>query len=343
MLKAEIIPYTLFFKFLARTSRETFTQKKTYFIEVFDDKTPTLRGIGEVAVFPSLQPSFTNFEDLELQLTEITTNIDEYFKGKTLPENSAIRFGVETALKDYCNSCNGSLYNSAILDKVNGGILINGLIWMNSIQSMLQQIEEKLNEGFKCLKLKIGAACFEEELELIRKIRAHYTKNILEIRVDANGAFKPNDVFEKLDKLAALDIHSIEQPLKRDNSFTKEVCRHSPVDIALDEDMIERWWSKEQMAEWLKDISPKYIIVKPSLIGGFDMADKWIDVAENLGIGWWATSALESNIGLNAITRWLATHPDNLDIPHGLGTGEIYSNNVSSKVYRHGQRIYLKI
>ena len=342
MIKAEIEPYLLRFKFAAKTSREVFTVKKTYFLNVYDSEKPEIRGRGEIPVFPTLHRWFVDFRSFESELNEFTAHIEDYIHGKELPKNSAVRFGFESAMADFAHGGSGMYYDKEILKYVSHGIQINGLIWMSDIDGMLFQIENKLREGFKCIKLKIGFYDFANELNLIKEIRKSFPSNALEIRVDANGAFNERNVMNVLNELSLCEVHSIEQPLPADHKFTSLMCRISPVKIALDEDMIERWWSDEQMYEWLNRISPHFIIVKPSLIGGFAMADRWINIADSLNIDWWATSALESNIGLSAITQWLATHRENLDRPHGLGTGEIYENNLDAPIYRNGQRIFIR-
>lgn len=341
-MRAEFYPYTLKFAFTAHTSRETFTEKPTFILKVYDSENPDVWGTGEVAFFPSLQPSFTDMPTLRKELRQVCDNIDDYINGKELPRNSAIRFGFESALADYAHGGKGLLYPSATLQSIREGITINGLVWMNSLEKMQRQKDEKIKAGFKCIKLKIGAEDFDSEVALIDSIRAVYPASELTLRVDANGAFKAGDVMEKLERLARYDIHSIEQPLVRSHPKMEEVCRLSPVPVALDEDMIERWYDEEEMYGMLTRLRPSYIIVKPSLIGGFEHADRWINVAESLGIGWWATSALESNVGLSAIAQWLATHPDNLDIPHGLGTGQIYTNNLPSNIRLKGEKIFLE-
>lgn len=339
MLKAEFKPYTLNFAFEAHTSRETFTRKPTYFITVRDTDLPGVTAIGEAAVFPSLQPSFNGFDAFECTLADVCDNIAEFVNGRDLPDNSAIRFGVESALSNFAN--HPSVFGQAALDNIRNGVRINGLVWMNDAETMQRQIGEKLTQGFKCLKLKIGALDFDSEVGLIRRVREMFGPDELELRLDANGAFRPDNVMQRLDTLAPYHIHSLEQPLPRDSAAMADVCRRSPIPIALDEDMIERFWTAGQMAEWLDRIHPAYIVLKPSLVGGFEIADKWINVADNLGIGWWATSALESNVGLSAIAQWLGTHNGNLDMAHGLGTGQIYTNNIDGYVERRGERIFV--
>lgn len=353
MLRAETEKYTLRFARPARTSREVLDEKPTYFLRIRRDECPDVYGVGEVPIFPSLQCSFRSWADTERQLKQAVRIIENEIalqlplsiedSSAKLPYNSGIRFGVESALADLLYGGKGRLVPQKSLANIHSGIRINGLIWMADIPGMLNQIESKIKEGFRCLKLKIGANAFDDELEVLRTIRSYYPSTLLEIRLDANGAFSPQNVFERLEELSRFDIHSIEQPLPRDSEMTPLVCRHSPIPIALDEDMIERRLSTEEKFDFLNRIHPHHIIIKPSLIGGFEEADRWIDVAKALGIGWWATSALESNVGLSAIAQWLSRHPEALDRPHGLGTGEIYINNVKAPVRREGERIFVTL
>lgn len=342
MLKASYRPYTLNFAFVAHTSRETFTEKPTFIVEVYDSNNPQVRGVGEIAVFPSLQPSFVSMRQFIDLMDAVCADIDTITRTNSWPENSAIRFGFETALKSLENGGRDILYPSRTLSNIKDGIPINGLVWMNDMMTMKQQVNDKIKAGFRCIKLKIGALNFNDELNLLREIRRVYSADDLEIRVDANGAFTSANVMMRLNQLAEFNLHSIEQPLPRDSDMMADVCRNSPVPIALDEDMIERWWTDEQMFAWLSRISPSYIVLKPSLVGGFVMADRWIVTAESLGIGWWVTSALESNIGLSAIAQWLASHPENLTIHHGLGTGNIYKNNLTGPVRLRGERLFIE-
>lgn len=339
MLKAFFTRRTLRFAFVAHTSRETFRTKRTYFIDICDSEQVN-SGSGEVPIFPSLQPSFVDFESFEAELADVCANINDYAAGRELPLNSAIRFGVESALSVLRNDGTGPFGLEAKWNVIDSdGIPINGLVWMNDAETMARQIDEKLAEGFRCLKLKIGAIDFDRELELVRRVRNDFGPDKLTIRLDANGAFTADNALARLEALAPYSIHSVEQPVPRDSAVMAEVCRYSPIDIALDEDMIERWWTDEQRAEWLAKIAPRYIILKPSLCGGFAAADRWIETAESLGIGWWATSALESSLGLSAIMQWLGTHPEALNRYHGLGTGQIYTNDVWAGIVRRGERI----
>jgi len=207
-------------------------------------------------------------------------------------------------------------------------IPINGLVWMGSKEFMNEQINEKLSEGFQCIKMKIGAIDFQTEIALIESIRKEYPKEKIEIRVDANGAFLPEEAMEKLKILSDLDIHSIEQPIKQGQTKQmRELCENTPLPIALDEELISVF-EEDKKEELLRNIKPQYIILKPSLLGGFAASLEWIKLADEMNIGWWVTSALESNIGLNAIAQWTYTLKN--DLPQGLGTGSLYTNNLDS-------------
>jgi L-alanine-DL-glutamate epimerase-like enolase superfamily enzyme len=232
------------------------------------------------------------------------------------------------ALLDQRNGGKGFFFES---DFTNGkkGIPINGLIWMGRQEKMLEQIKDKLQHGFSCIKIKVGAINFDEEVSLLKFIRQKFPKDVIEIRLDANGAFTNKNVFENLETLSAFDIHSIEQPVK-DGQFElmKKICSSSPIPIALDEELIGVKYDNQ--LKLLQFISPQYIILKPSLLGGFESANRWITFAEQEKIKWWATSALESNTGLSAIAQWVATK--NNSLMQGLGTGSLYSNNMPSSL-----------
>jgi L-alanine-DL-glutamate epimerase-like enolase superfamily enzyme len=204
-------------------------------------------------------------------------------------------------------------------------IPINGLIWMGNEAFMKQQIETKLAEGFHCLKLKIGAIDFDEELKLLDFIRLNFTPEQVEIRVDANGAYDKTEALNKLNQLSGFKLHSIEQPIQKNNTDSmSELCKTSPIPIALDEELIGVF-SFEEKEQLLVKIKPQYIILKPSFVGGFRGTNEWISLAEKYQIKWWITSALESNIGLNAIAQW--TYLKQNKMPQGLGTGALYTNN----------------
>lgn len=329
MLKAVWTKYTLRFLRQSRTSREILDEKDTYFIKIHDTQNSTVTGWGEAALFRGLSaddtPDFTNIlDDCCTSINNIDIN--------AIP-SSAIRMGIETALSDLNNGGQHQPFMSGQIPPT----CINGLIWMGDKQFMLEEIAKKLHLGFRCLKLKIGGIDFENELDILHSIRKHYSPDSLELRLDANGAFSPENAMSRLEQLSKYTIHSIEQPIKAGQiSSMAAICRESPIPIALDEELIGLKSSEEKRAI-IDEIMPSYIILKPTLCGGFKESDQWIEIAKNRGIGWWATSALESNIGLNAIARWTATH--NVSMPQGLGTGQVYSNNIDSPLRLEGERL----
>ncbi|MDE6757050.1 MAG: o-succinylbenzoate synthase [Muribaculaceae bacterium] len=329
MLKAVWTKYTLRFLRQSRTSREVLDEKDTYFIKIHDTQNPTVAGWGEAALFSGLSaddtPDFTNIlDDCCTSINNIDIN--------AIP-SSAIRMGIETAMSDLNNGGHHQPFISGQIPPT----CINGLIWMGCKQFMLDEIAKKLHHGFRCLKLKIGGIDFENELDILHSIRKHYSPDSLELRLDANGAFTPENAMSRLERLSKYTIHSIEQPIKAGQiSSMAAICRESPIPIALDEELIGLKSSEEKRAI-IDEIMPSYIILKPTLCGGFKESDQWIEIAKSMGIGWWATSALESNIGLNAIARWTATH--NVSMPQGLGTGQVYSNNIDSPLRLEGERL----
>ena len=251
----------------------------------------------------------------------------------------AIKFAIETAFKSLENpSSSFQLFNSDFTNSKKG-IKVNGLIWMGDIKFMKDQIKIKLENGFNCLKLKVGALEFQSELELLRNIRKEYSNSDLEIRLDANGAFRKDEAIEKLKKLSEFSIHSVEQPIMpKQLQEMADICELSPISIALDEELIGIHSTFERQ-RILDIISPHFLIIKPSLLGGFKDSDNWIALAEERKINWWATSALESNLGLNAIAQWVSTKKNNLR--QGLGTGMLFSNNIQSPLEILKDEIFL--
>lgn len=331
MLKAAYTPYNLVFKEPAMTSRSTMTSKQTYFVKVWDVSDPNKYGLGECALFKGL--SYDDRHDYIAQLETACKEIN-CFNPNKYKDFPSIIFGIETALSDLANGGERKPFNSIHFDQGNP-IVINGLVWMGNKSQMMNRVEEKLNAGFRCLKFKIGGIDFNDEIEMIRSVRERYSKSDLEIRLDANGGFLPDDALNKLNQLSQFDIHSIEQPIKpRQWQKMNELCKLSPIDIALDEELIGLV-SPEQKSEMLDAVKPTYIILKPSLCGGFCGSDEWINLATERNIRWWATSALESNVGLNAIARWVDRY--NPSIPQGLGTGGLYTNNISSPIQQVDQ------
>jgi len=327
-------PYTFEFKFEAGTSRGTLTQKKNYFIKIVDNQGNT--GVGEVNVLKGL--SIDDREDFKENLEKLL----KQFQNGVLDENllnefPSVRFALETAQKDLAGGGNKIIYPTHF-SKGEETIPINGLIWMGDKTFMLSQIAEKIKNGYACLKMKIGAINFEEELEILRSIRKEFSEKDMILRVDANGAFSPETALEKLKKLSEFQLHSIEQPIQAGQYEEMAYLREqSPIPIALDEELIgiQGYAEKKKLLETLK---PLYIILKPALLGGFVKSEEWIELAEKQQIRWWVTSALEGNIGLNAIAQW--TSHLAYKGHQGLGTGQLYTNNIDSPL--QVERGYLK-
>lgn len=327
-MKAAYAPYRLIFKAPAGTSRGILLHKDTYFLKVWDESNPEVYGLGECALFKGLSREDTPL--YESKLREMCQNIG-LGKSTDLSEYSSLQFGLETAL---CDLSNGGRRVVVDTPFVHGEttIPINGLVWMGSFDEMSARIEEKLSAGFTTIKLKIGAIDFESELELIRQLRGRFSSETLTIRVDANGGFSPEEALPKLNRLAAYGIHSCEQPIKPNQwAEMRKICAESPIHIALDEELIGIT-DPMQMFMLLREIAPQYLIIKPSLMGGFAGAQEWLKMAKMTNTGAWFTSALESNVGLNAIAQVVAKF--NPLIPQGLGTGALYTNNIESPLYQ---------
>lgn len=317
------VHYQLDFKFEAKTSRETFKTKDTWYIRLFDEETGNI-SFGEAAFFDGLSKETRNEFLSELQRVSAGNVPDS--------DVSSVRFGIESALINQ-NPIESNEFTKGVV-----GIPINGLIWMGDRYTMRERIDRKLADGFNVLKLKIGGINFEDELDLLKYIRSRYSPECLEIRLDANGSFLPADAFDKLTSLSRFAIHSIEQPIMAGQwQLMAEICEKSPIPVALDEELIGIYPSDGKL-QLIDSIKPQYIILKPSLCGGLSEADEWVDIAEENGIGWWATSALESNVGLQAIALWLSHR--NISIPQGLGTGQLYKNNIPSPLELRGDRLF---
>ncbi|MEW7280235.1 o-succinylbenzoate synthase [Aquimarina sp. 2201CG1-2-11] len=328
-MKASYHKYILEFKQPSGTSRGVLKTKETWFLIIASNGK---QGIGECGILRTL--SIDDRPDYEDKLKWVCENIhlgvDKLWK--ELKEFPSIQFGIEMAFKSLESDTSFLLFPSDF-SMHNDCIPINGLIWMGSKQFMYEQILDKLENGFDCIKMKIGAIDFESEIDLLSYIRSNFSSKQIELRVDANGAFESEEALDKLKKLAAFELHSIEQPIRQGQYEDMEVlCKETPLSIALDEELIGVF-ELNQKKELLQRIKPQYIILKPSLIGGFKGTKEWIDIAESLQIGWWITSALESNIGLNAIAQF--TYTLNNKMPQGLGTGGLYTNNFESPLYVH--------
>ncbi len=336
MYRIHIEPRTLHFKQPAGTSRGVYTTRRVWYLHLTSDSQPGREGIGECAPLPNLScDDLPHYEQLLSSLCqEAAQSGIDYERLRPYP---SILFGLETAFRHFERGTT-SLWDTPF-SRGEQGIPINGLIWMGSYTQMLSQIEAKMQAGFRCIKLKIGAIHFEEELSLLKMIRRHFTAKEIELRVDANGAFSPAEALEKLKRLSELDLHSIEQPIRAGQwDSMARLSQLSPLPIALDEELIGVH-STSRKKELLETIHPQYIILKPSLHGGLRGSQEWIAAASQLGIGWWITSALESNIGLNAIAQWCATLHNPL--PQGLGTGALFTDNIPMPLEVRGDELWV--
>lgn len=323
-MKATYHKYILNFKRPSGTSRGVLNEKETWFIVIEKDGK---KGIGECGILRGLSCDDRPDYEQKLQWTCDNIHLGKDNLWEALLEFPSIQFGVEMAFQSLTSETPFLLFPSDFTEGKKM-IPINGLVWMGNEAFMKQQIEEKLDEGFNCIKLKIGAIDFQKELDLLHFIRQHFDAQTIEIRVDANGAFDSNEALDKLNQLAGFELHSIEQPIAKNHTDTmSELCKSSPIPIALDEELIGVF-SLEEKEALLQKIRPQYIILKPSFVGGFRGTKEWILLAEKYKTGWWITSALESNIGLNAIAQWTFLQQNSM--PQGLGTGGLYTNNFDS-------------
>ena len=373
MYKIDISERTLHFKQPAGTSRGVYTTRHSYYLTLTSDEIPGVEGVGECATLPDL--SCDAKPEYEMTLRQVCQMVEQmgripYDMIRAYP---SITFGLETAFASFFDAAKkfleivpaeGASSSSEMLkqkgvsvpagmenltdlfDSPFGrgeeGITINGLVWMGTYEEMLARLEEKLQAGFHCVKLKIGAIDFFKELDLIKRIRNVYTQEQVELRVDANGGFLPENAMSQLEALAKYDIHSIEQPIKQ-HQWPKmaQLCRETPLPIALDEELIGV--NVRSMKEALLDtIRPQYIILKPSLHGGIYGCNEWIQLANQRGIGSWITSALESNIGLHAIAHYAAkVYGPNVEMPQGLGTGQLFTDNIPMPLEIRGDKLFV--
>ena len=373
MYKIEISERTLHFKQPAGTSRGVYTTRHSYYLTLTSDEMPGVEGVGECATLPDL--SCDAKPEYEMTLRQVCQMVEQmgripYDMIRAYP---SITFGLETAFASFFDAAKkfleivpteGASSSSEMLKQKGGsvpvgmenltdlfdspfgrgeeGITINGLVWMGTYEEMLARLEEKLQAGFHCVKLKIGAIDFFKELDLIKRIRNVYTQEQVELRVDANGGFLPENAMSQLEALAKYDIHSIEQPIKQ-HQWPKmaQLCRETPLPIALDEELIGV--NVRSMKEALLDtIRPQYIILKPSLHGGIYGCNEWIQLANQRGIGSWITSALESNIGLHAIAHYAAkVYGPNVEMPQGLGTGQLFTDNIPMPLEIRGDKLFV--
>lgn len=373
MYKIDISERTLHFKQPAGTSRGVYTTRHSYYLTLTSDEMPGVEGVGECATLPDLscdaKPEYAVTLRQVCQMVEQMGRIP-YDMIRAYP---SITFGLETAFASFFDAAKkfleivpaeGASSSSEMLKQKGAsvpagmenltdlfdspfgrgeeGITINGLVWMGTYEEMLARLEEKLQAGFHCVKLKIGAIDFFKELDLIKRIRDVYTQEQVELRVDANGGFLPENAMSQLEALAKYDIHSIEQPIKQ-HQWPKmaQLCRETPLSIALDEELIGV--NVRSMKEALLDtIRPQYIILKPSLHGGIYGCYEWIQLASQRGIGSWITSALESNIGLNAIAHYAdKVYGPNVEMPQGLGTGQLFTDNIPMPLEIRGDKLFV--
>jgi len=344
-LKFEIEYRNLSFLFKAGTSRGVLDNKNTWIIKAYDSINPAVFGYGEAGPLVGLSiddvPDFQiklEGELLKIKNCNLPTSESGVFElsKKVCDKMPSVRFGVETALLDLLHGGKRKHFENDFYS-LGEPIQINGLVWMGSSDLMLERLVEKMEQGFRCIKIKIGAVAFDKEMELLEKARNRFPATQLELRVDANGAFSYDRAKEVLKKLRELEVHSIEQPIKAGQlDLIAKLCTETPVDIALDEELIGIT-SYDKKKALLAKVMPQYVILKPSLLGGFASTLEWIKIANSLEIGWWITSALESNIGLNAICQFASSLQ--VTLPQGLGTGSLYKNNIESPLKIEGDSI----
>ena len=339
-MKIDIEERVLHFKQPAGTSRGVYTERRIWLVTISDGERI---GVGECAPLPNLScddiPNYTEVLRRFCDEVERTGELDT----EALRDYPSMLFGLETALMDVrCKMEDGrSLLFDNAFSRGEVGIPINGLVWMGSFEEMRERIEQKLAQGFHCVKLKIGAIDFDAELELVRRIRERFSLHEVELRVDANGAFPFEEALYKMELLSQFALHSIEQPIKAKQwANMAELCRESPLPIALDEELIGVN-DPDQKRQMLNIIRPRYIILKPSLHGGMMGVREWIDIANDMGIGSWITSALESNIGLNAIAQLAADiYGPHIRMPQGLGTGQLFTDNIPMPLEIRGEKLW---
>ncbi len=344
-LKFTIEYRKLDFLFEAGTSRGVLNHKDIWLIKAYDELKPNTYGVGEAGPLKGL--SIDDIPDFDVRLSSELAELEN----RSIPISEeaifdlasnvsvrlpSVRFGVETALLDLFYNGKRKHFENEFYDS-SKPLQINGLVWMGNSELMLKRLEEKMKQGFRCIKIKIGAVDFENEMQLLEKARERFSPEELELRVDANGAFSLREAPQVLERLEKLKVHSIEQPIKAGRiGEMANLCASTPVDIALDEELIGIT-SYADKQELLEDIKPQFIILKPTLLGGFASTLEWIEIAKANNIGWWITSALESNVGLNAICQFASSLQ--VAMPQGLGTGSLYKNNIESPLEVIGDQI----
>ena len=343
MYQVKLSSRTLHFIQPAGTSRGVYTTRQSYYVTLSDDNVPGIVGIGECATLPDLSCDAMPPKEYERILKGFCDDLCQSGKidKEAMRPYPSMLFGLETAKRQLDNGGGIDLFNTPF-GRGEEGITINGLIWMGTFDEMFQRLEAKLKAGFHCVKLKIGAIDFEKELRLIQHIRQHFSRREVELRVDANGGFTPDNAMQRLEALAKYDIHSIEQPIRQHQWMEMaRLCKNSPLPIALDEELIGVNDLTEKNG-LLDTIQPQYIILKPSLHGGISGTREWIKLAKERGIGSWITSALESNIGLNAIAQLTADiYGPHITMAQGLGTGQLFSDNIPMPLEIRGEQLWV--
>ena len=339
-MRIEIEERTLHFKQPAGTSRGVYTERRIWLVTVTDG---SAIGIGECAPLPKLScDDIPNYAEVLRHFCDEVERTGE-IPYEALRDYPSMLFGLETAFYEVRRKKEEGrdvLFDTPF-SRGEVGIPINGLVWMGTFDEMRERIEQKLEQGFRCVKLKIGAIDFDAELELIKQIRGRFSHHEVELRVDANGAFRFDEALYKLELLSQYALHSIEQPIKAGQwANMAELCRESPLPIALDEELIGVN-DPEQKRQMLNIIKPRFIILKPSLHGGMMGVREWVDIARDMGIGSWITSALESNIGLNAIAQLCSDiYGDAIKMPQGLGTGQLFTDNIPMPLEIRGDQLW---
>lgn len=343
MRKITITSKLLHFLQPAGTSRGVYNTRLSFYLKLTSDEQPDVVGVGECATLPDLSCDAMPPNEYERKLR---TFCDEYERTGVIDYEAmraypSMLFGLETAVAQL--NAKGSLnFFDTPFGRGEEGIPINGLVWMGTFEEMFERLEAKLKAGFRCIKIKIGAIDFDRELQLIRHIRSTFSRNDVELRVDANGGFTPEEALSRMKALVQYDIHSIEQPIKQ-HQWTEmaRLCAATPLPIGLDEELIgvnER----QKKIELLDTIRPQYIVLKPSLHGGMAGMEEWIQLARERNIGSWITSALESNVGLNAIAQLTASiYGTNIRHAQGLGTGQLFADNIEMPLKVVGDKLWI--
>ncbi|PJF00328.1 o-succinylbenzoate synthase [Prevotella intermedia] len=343
MRKITITSKLLHFLQPAGTSRGVYNTRLSFYLKLTSDEQPDVVGVGECATLPDLSCDAMPPNEYERKLR---TFCDEYERTGVIDYEAmraypSMLFGLETAVAQL--NAKGSLnFFDTPFGRGEEGIPINGLVWMGTFKEMFERLEAKLKAGFRCIKIKIGAIDFDQELQLIRHIRSIFSRNDVELRVDANGGFTPEEAFSRMEALVQYDIHSIEQPIKQ-HQWTEmaRLCTTTPLPIGLDEELIgvnER----QKKIELLDTIRPQYIVLKPSLHSGIAGTEEWIQLARERNIGSWITSALESNVGLNAIAQLTASiYGTNIRHAQGLGTGQLFADNIEMPLKVVGDKLWI--